>query len=186
MPALVPEIFKVWKTCKLCKWDDLWCHTLNPILQYLFEYSYLGQFAAQIIETWHANRPIENTHFAAMATDSFPVPTSLISICKWFSYRKTLYEATNSSFDMYMRVGSCISVTICKYENWMQRVARNTFNIGEVCQYVAMGIKLLRPNCRAHLVESYCKEWNISDTNWLRYLFSSYLIKTWLSIWRHH
>ena len=52
-------------------------------------------------------------------------------------------------------------------------------------QYVAMGIKFLTPNCRAHLVESYCEEWNISDTNWLRYLFSSYLIKTWLSIWRH-
>ena len=53
-------------------------------------------------------------------------------------------------------------------------------------QYVAMGINLLSPNCRAHLVESYCKEWNISDTNWPRYLFSSYLIKTWLGIWRHH
>ena len=25
-------------------------------------------------------------------------------------------------------------------------------------QYVAMGIKLLSPNCRAHLVESYSKE----------------------------
>ena len=43
-------------------------------------------------------------------------------------------------------------------------------------QYVVMGIKLLSPNCRARLVESYCKEWNISDTNWQRYLFSSYLI----------
>ena len=53
-------------------------------------------------------------------------------------------------------------------------------------QYVAMGIKLLSPNCRAHLGESYCKEWNISYTNWLRYLLSSYLIKTWLSIWLHH
>jgi len=31
--------------------------------------------------------------------------------------------------------------------------------------YVAMGMKLLSPNCRAHLVESYCKESNISDTN---------------------
>ena len=53
-------------------------------------------------------------------------------------------------------------------------------------QYVAMEIKLLSSNRRAHLLESYCKESNISDTNWLRYLFSSYLIKTWLSIWRHH
>ena len=49
-------------------------------------------------------------------------------------------------------------------------------------QYVAMEIQLLSSNSGAHLVESYCKESNISDTNWLRYLFSSYLIKTWLSI----
>ena len=48
-------------------------------------------------------------------------------------------------------------------------------------QYVAMEIKLLSSKSGAHLVES-CYESNISDTNWLRYLFSSYLIKTWLSI----
>ena len=53
-------------------------------------------------------------------------------------------------------------------------------------QYVTMGIKLLSSNCGAHLVESYCKESNISDSNWLSYRFSSYLIKTWLSTWRHH
>ena len=53
-------------------------------------------------------------------------------------------------------------------------------------QYVAMVTKLTRSNCRAHLVESYCKESNISDSNWLRYPFSSYLIKIWLSVWRHH
>ena len=29
----------------------------------------------------------------------------------------------------------------------------------------------------AHLVESSCKEWNISDANWLRYLSSPYLIE---------
>ena len=49
-------------------------------------------------------------------------------------------------------------------------------------QYVAMGIKLLSSNFGAHLVESCCKESNISDTNCLIYLFSSYLIKTSLSI----
>ena len=53
-------------------------------------------------------------------------------------------------------------------------------------QYVAMVTKLLSSNCVAHLIESYCKESNISDTNWLRYLFSSYLIKIWLSVRRHH
>ena len=75
---------------KVCKWDDWWCHTLNPILHYLSKQSYLGQFAAQIIETWQGNSSIENSpkdikHFVAMATHSFPVPTHLISICKWFS-----------------------------------------------------------------------------------------------------
>ena len=39
-------------------------------------------------------------------------------------------------------------------------------------QYVAM---VTSSNCGADLVESYCKESNISDTNWLRYLFSSYI-----------
>ena len=40
----------------------------------------------------------------------------------------------------------------------------------------------LTSNCGAHLVESYCKESNTSDTNWLRYASSSYmyLIKIWL------
>ena len=49
-------------------------------------------------------------------------------------------------------------------------------------QYVAMVTKLLSLNCGAHLVESYCKESNISDTNWLRYLILIILIKTWLSV----
>ena len=87
---------------KVCKWDDWWCHILNPILHHLYKKSYLGPIVAQIIETWQANSSIENTpkaikHFVAMATHSFPVPTHFKSICKWFSARKTLYEATNSS-----------------------------------------------------------------------------------------
>ena len=49
-------------------------------------------------------------------------------------------------------------------------------------KYVAMVIKLLSSYCVAPLVERYCKESNISVTNWLRYLFSSYLMKIWLSI----
>ena len=46
-------------------------------------------------------------------------------------------------------------------------------------QYVAMVTELLSSYCGAHLLESYCKESNIIDTNWLRYLFSSDLIKIW-------
>ena len=49
-------------------------------------------------------------------------------------------------------------------------------------QYVAMVTKLLSSYCVTPLVERYCKESNISVSNWLRYLFSSYLMKIWLSI----
>ena len=49
-------------------------------------------------------------------------------------------------------------------------------------KYVAMVTKLLSSYCVAPLVEYYCKESNISVANWLRYLFSSYLMKIWLSI----
>ena len=52
-------------------------------------------------------------------------------------------------------------------------------------QYVTMVTKLLSSYCGTHLVESYCKEWNIFETIWLRYL-SSYLIKIWLTVWCHN
>ena len=44
-------------------------------------------------------------------------------------------------------------------------------------QYVAMVTKILSSYCGVPLVESYCKESNISATNWLRYLFSLYMSK---------
>ena len=51
-------------------------------------------------------------------------------------------------------------------------MAKKAFNMGRsATQYVAMVTELLNSNCGAHLVESYCKESNISDKNWLRYLF---------------
>ena len=55
-------------------------------------------------------------------------------------------------------------------------------------QYVAMVTKLFSSYCATPLVEPYCKNSNIKFfvTNWLRYRFSSYLIKIWLSIWCHH
>ena len=49
-------------------------------------------------------------------------------------------------------------------------------------QYVAMVTKLLSLYSEIPLVESYCKESNISDTNWLRYPFSSYMSKIRLRI----
>ena len=53
-------------------------------------------------------------------------------------------------------------------------------------QYVAMVAELLSSNCGADFVESYSKESNISDTNWLRYLFFIIFDEIWLSVWRHH
>ena len=38
-------------------------------------------------------------------------------------------------------------------------------------QYVAMVTKRLGYNCGARLLESFCQESNISDTNWLRCRF---------------
>ena len=66
------------------------------------------------------------------------------------------------------------------------QVARKAFNMGRSgTQYVAMATELLRSYCGTPLVDSYCQESNISDTNCLRYLFS-YLNKIWFSVRRHH
>ena len=86
-----------------------------------------------------------------------------------------------------MLPGSCIWSAVNKYQNGMAKVAKKAFNMGRSgTQYVAMVTELSSSYWRAHLVESYCKVSNISDTNWLRYLFSSYLNKIWLSVWCHH
>ena len=82
-----------------------------------------------------------------------------------------------------MLPGSYIQGTISKYANGMPKVARKALNSGEVWNPVCChGNKMLSLYYGAHLLESYCKESNISDTNWLRYLSSSYLIKIWLSV----
>ena len=64
---------------------------------------------------------------------------------------------------------------------WNAKGGKKSFQYGgSGTQYVAMVTELLSSYCGAHLVESYCKKSNISYTNWLRYLFSSYLKKIWL------
>ena len=86
-----------------------------------------------------------------------------------------------------MLVGSCIWSAVNKYQNGMAKEAKKASNMGRSgTQYVAMVTELLISYWRAHLVESYCKVSNISDTNWLRYLFLSYLNQIWLSVWHHH
>ena len=173
---------QVWKMGKVYKWDDQWCHTLNPIIHHVYKLSYLGQFAAQIIETWQANSSTGNTPTAKnlllpWQLTLFQSPPTWFRYVSDFQLEKRYTRPRTHEKHIYMLVGSCISGTICKYENWTPRVARNVFNIGEVWNPVCChGNK--SSNSGAHLVEFYCKESNISDTNWLRYLFSSYLIKT--------
>ena len=53
-------------------------------------------------------------------------------------------------------------------------------------KFNAIVTEMLSSYCGEHLVESYCKKSKISDTNWLRYLFSSDVNKIWLSVRRHH
>ena len=53
-----------------------------------------------------------------------------------------------------------------------QRRPKKLFTMSRAgTQYVAMVTKLLISYCRAHLVESYCKESNNSDTKWLGFFF---------------
>ena len=75
---------------------------------------------------------------------------------------------------LHMLARSCLWVAVNKYQNGTAKVAIKAFNMGRSGnQYVAKVTKLLSSYWRAHLVESCWKVSNISDTNWLRYLFSS-------------
>ena len=74
-----------------------------------------------------------------------------------------LNKATNSSQHIYMLAGSCISSAISKYQNGIQ------------C--ITMVPELLSWYCGAYLVESYCKESNISDTNSPSIIFEQSLVE---------
>ena len=66
----------------------------------------------------------------------------------------------------------CMSGTIFKYEFGTPKVARNAFNIGEVWNPVhCHGNKAVKLKMWSTFSsqESYCKESNIFDANWLRY-----------------
>jgi len=61
----------------------------------------------------------------------------------------------------------------------MPKVAKKAFNIGQAgTQYVSMVTKLLNSYCEAQLVKSRCKELDIYDKNWLRRLFSSFMMSS--------
>ena len=95
--------------------------------------------------------------------------------------------ATKRSWHNYMLVGSCISGTICKCENWMPRVARNAFNIGDVWNPVSCyGNKIVRLklwSTFSRMLPQRIKQF------WYKLAEISFYIifdQTWLSIWCHH
>ena len=65
------------KMCKICKWDDWWHHTLDPILSRVYKSSFLGQFAAQTIEIWQANSSTGKTPAAKKASHGNSLFSSL-------------------------------------------------------------------------------------------------------------
>ena len=109
-----------------------------------------------------------------MATHSFPVPTHLISI-------KT--RPQSRAYIFISLLDHAYEVLLANIKMERQRWPEKLLIWGRSgTQYDAMVTELLSSYCGEHLVESYCKKSKISDTNWLRYLFLSYLNKIWLRV----
>ena len=122
-----------------------------------------------------------------MTTHSSPVPTHLILICQWFSARKILMRLQTWANIFICLLDQAYEAPFAHIKTEHQKWPEMPLILGRSgTQCVAMVSRLLLSYCGAHLVESYCKESKISHTNWLRYLFSSYLNKMRLSVWRHH
>ena len=123
-----------------------------------------------------------------MATCSFPIPTHLISTCKWFSAQKMLNIRPQTQANILICLLDHVyeaSFANMKMEcQWWSEMPLTLGSSGT--QYVAMVTKLLSSNCGAHLVESSCTDSHNSDTNWLRYRFFIIFDQIWLSAWRHH
>ena len=117
-----------------------------------------------------------------MATHSFPVPTHLISICKWFSARKTLLTRPQTQDNTFICLLDLLyEAAFANTKLERQRWPEMPLILGRSgTQYVAMVTKLLSLNCGAHLKESYCKESNISV--WRHHLINLHILKTWISL----
>jgi len=134
------------------------------LLQFLFPWQLTLSQSPSILFQYFSNFKLEKKHLTRPRT----WPNSFISL-----------------------IGHADETLLPNIKMECQRWPKNPLMSGRFgTQYVAMVTKLLRSYCGAkkicHLLESYCKESNISDTNWLIRLFSSYLIKYQLSLWHHH
>ena len=141
--------------------------------------SYLSQFAAQTIETWQANSstgkiPTAIKKSVLIATHSFPIPAHLILICQL-----VIFSSENVKQGHKLEL-TCL-YACCIMHIWHnQRISKWNAKGGQKRLELSMLPKTIK------LVDSYCKETNISYSNWLRYLFSSSLPKIWLGVGHHH
>ena len=135
--ALVPEIFKFEKCVKYANemTDDVIHSTQYYIM--CINWAILASLQRRSLKLGRLI-VLQQTH---LRLQKFLLPWQLTlfqSPPTWFQYvsdfqlEKRYTRPQNQEKHIYMLVGSCISGTICKYENWTLRVARNVFNIGEV------------------------------------------------------
>ena len=129
---------QVWKMCKVCKWDDP-DHVIHSTQYYIMCISWATLVNLQR-RSLKLGRLIilQETH---VRLQKLLLPWQLI-LCQspptWFQYvtdfqlEKRYTRPQIQEKHIYMLVGSCVSGTICKYENWTPRGGRNVFNIGEV------------------------------------------------------
>ena len=147
-----------------------------------------SRFISQTIETWQANSSKGNA----------PTTTKIL-----FPWQLTLFQCPPTLFQpvgdfQHKSINWCYKLEVTySYACWIIH-RRHHWQISKWnakggperpliqersgTQYVAMVTKLSSSYCGADLVECYCKESNIFDTNWLRYLSLSHLLKIWLSV----
>ena len=124
-------------------------------------------------------------HFVPMAKHSFPVPAHLVSICNWFSARKTL-NGPQTKANIFICLLDHGYEAPFPYENGTPRVARNAFNIGKVwnpvCCHGNKTVKLKLWSTFNRIVLQRIKHF------WYKLAEISFFIifdQIWLSVWRH-
>ena len=110
-----------------------------------------------------------------MATHPFPVPSNLISIFGDIRLEKHLPRPQTRPSIFICWQDHADEAPFANIKTEHQKWPVKPFISGRSgTQYVAMVTKMVCSYYGTHLLESYCKEPCISDTNWLRYLSPSY------------
>lgn len=113
-----------------------------------------------------------------------PVPTNQISVLSVVIFRSKNIKQGNIFNLIYLYAWLIIQMRHHQQmSKWnAKKMTSKGFNMREVWNlYVTTVTKLLSSYYGAQLLESPCKESQISDANWLKYVSSSYLIQIWLS-----